>query len=717
MNVIPTIQKLPDIKFNQRKVSLLDNLTDIVKKLKLNPPRHVNGFKIANSYKNWLKNISRNPSISNNQNCRNNYSSIQNMKSKDKISYNATLYSYRINNSLKNKDFIDKNIIEKNNSEKKKNCKGTLNVNSFSINNTFNKFYQQKNIINKSLNTKSMSIYKDYSINKDILIYNAYNEDKEKHKEMIIDNYSKKKNNIFVRNLKNEKKFHNFNIKISVPKFINNPSRNIQLDSIKLIETNKETSIPLLKNLQNIENLNNVNNFIIILKQHIAIDKELNLLIDNSYEKTIEKGNMIRYLINQLNIFFELLNYVSFEIIIFIFKNYNSLLQKILKLLIVMNCFLLIYIVLYDINLSINMIKLHFLDIIGDISFCIYKFFEKFIQNELKLNHYNDLSFISVLDKLSSKYKYNIKQFVNNSEILMSIEKCCNMCVGKISKKFKNNSNFNNPIFKELTNLMSTINSKDLLYYINICENVFLYTLLSKNIQKAQINIKNNKNFCSLNRVPYLPPINQAHKYTIVLDMDETLGHFVYNEIDKNDFSKYGYLTFDDENNFDNIKDKNGKIKVGIFLIRPYAKYFLEELKNLSYEIVIFTAGTKDYCDKILSILDINDNLINYRLYRAHMSLKNINNDVKDLSLLGRDLKKVIIVDNLPENYKLQENNGLPINSWIGDIRDTSLKDILTVFQYIVKNNINDVRDVVKNVKNKFSHNSSGNVEYKGLTF
>ena len=717
MNVIPTIQKLPDIKFNQRKVSLLDNLTDIVKKLKLNPPRHVNGFKIANSYKNWLKNISRNPSISNNQNCRNNYSSIQNMKSKDKISYNATLYSYRINNSLKNKDFIDKNIIEKNNSEKKKNCKGTLNVNSFSINNTFNKFYQQKDIINKSLNTKSMSIYKDYSINKDILIYNAYNEDKEKHKEMIIDNYSKKKNNIFVRNLKNEKKFHNFNIKISVPKFINNPSRNIQLDSIKLIETNKETSIPLLKNLQNIENLNNVNNFIIILKQHIAIDKELNLLIDNSYEKTIEKGNMIRYLINQLNIFFELLNYVSFEIIIFIFKNYNSLLQKILKLLIVMNCFLLVYIVLYDINLSINMIKLHFLDIIGDISFCIYKFFEKFIQNELKLNHYNDLSFISVLDKLSSKYKYNIKQFVNNSEILMSIEKCCNMCVGKISKKFKNNSNFNNPIFKELTNLMSTINSKDLLYYINICENVFLYTLLSKNIQKAQINIKNNKNFCSLNRVPYLPPINQAHKYTIVLDMDETLGHFVYNEIDKNDFSKYGYLTFDDENNFDNIKDKNGKIKVGIFLIRPYAKYFLEELKNLSYEIVIFTAGTKDYCDKILSILDINDNLINYRLYRAHMSLKNINNDVKDLSLLGRDLKKVIIVDNLPENYKLQENNGLPINSWIGDIRDTSLKDILTVFQYIVKNNINDVRDVVKNVKNKFSHNSSGNVEYKGLTF
>ena len=50
--------------------------------------------------------------------------------------------------------------------------------------------------------------------------------------------------------------------------------------------------------------------------------------------------------------------------------------------------------------------------------------------------------------------------------------------------------------------------------------------------------------------------------------------------------------------------------------------------------------------DKVLDILDINNNLIKYRLYRTHLSLRNINNDVKDLSLLGRDLSKVIMVDN-----------------------------------------------------------------------
>ena len=37
---------------------------------------------------------------------------------------------------------------------------------------------------------------------------------------------------------------------------------------------------------------------------------------------------------------------------------------------------------------------------------------------------------------------------------------------------------------------------------------------------------------------------------------------------------------------------------------------------------------------------------------------------VKDLSKLGRDLSKIIIVDNLPENYALQLNNGICIREY-----------------------------------------------------
>lgn len=46
----------------------------------------------------------------------------------------------------------------------------------------------------------------------------------------------------------------------------------------------------------------------------------------------------------------------------------------------------------------------------------------------------------------------------------------------------------------------------------------------------------------------------------------------------------------------------------------------------------------------------------------------------KDLSKLGRDLKKTIIVDNIPENFSLQPANGIQIKEWKGnDSEDKAL--------------------------------------------
>ena len=41
---------------------------------------------------------------------------------------------------------------------------------------------------------------------------------------------------------------------------------------------------------------------------------------------------------------------------------------------------------------------------------------------------------------------------------------------------------------------------------------------------------------------------------------------------------------------------------------------------------------------------------------------------IKDLSLLGRDLKNIIIVDDIPQVFKLQERNGICIKAFYGDI-------------------------------------------------
>jgi RNA polymerase II subunit A small phosphatase-like protein len=49
---------------------------------------------------------------------------------------------------------------------------------------------------------------------------------------------------------------------------------------------------------------------------------------------------------------------------------------------------------------------------------------------------------------------------------------------------------------------------------------------------------------------------------------------------------------------------------------------------------------------------------------------------VKDLSRLGRDLNKIIILDDLSSNFKWQKDNGIKIKSWMGDMNDNELNSI-----------------------------------------
>lgn len=59
-----------------------------------------------------------------------------------------------------------------------------------------------------------------------------------------------------------------------------------------------------------------------------------------------------------------------------------------------------------------------------------------------------------------------------------------------------------------------------------------------------------------------------------------------------------------------------------------------------------------------------NSNFISHRLYRQH-ALPFNGYYVKDLSRIGRDLSKTLIVDNIAENYQIQPNNGIFIKTWL----------------------------------------------------
>ena len=54
---------------------------------------------------------------------------------------------------------------------------------------------------------------------------------------------------------------------------------------------------------------------------------------------------------------------------------------------------------------------------------------------------------------------------------------------------------------------------------------------------------------------------------------------------------------------------------------------------------------------------------------------------LKDLSLLGRDIKKCIIVDNSAENFQMHPENGIFIKSWYGDLQDQALVKLAPILR------------------------------------
>ena len=352
------------------------------------------------------------------------------------------------------------------------------------------------------------------------------------------------------------------------------------------------------------------------------------------------------------------------------------------------------------------------IDLLGQVSLSFYKKCMIMVnENKTWLNDNNFMKCLKINNKLSKQVIKNLFEQLrihfnnnnyrsNNNSIKRDKNKIYKN--NKSKSPLKNKNNINNTLFIQKDYIESVINL--LLEYIksyknvkftNIIKDLKLFPPINYLLEKANIKLekktninnlivstikkKNNKDIINKERnilteinkekeinPPFLPKKEPKYKYSLILDLDETIVHYI----------KY--------NNSEYVQ------------VRPYLDDFIKELSDY-YEIIIFTASYQNYADLAINGIDI-DKRIKYRLYRQH-TMKIGNTIIKDLSKLGRDLKKIIIIDNCSENYSLQPKNGINLIDFTGNNNDDILlylkKDLIDLY----KKNPDDVRPYLKQIQ------------------
>ena len=617
--------------------------------------------------------------------------------------------------SIKSKKIIMTPKVESNYS----NCSSSLTspsviIKNFNYNNVYNinidkekdkktpmKIYKNYTY-NKPKTTSNINLKNDMTFNNSIISDNKFNKDKEKKEYYSRINSEK---NI----LKSRKNLVNNNI-------INN-------NEIKFIDFSKKNQIKTL--YYNIKD-NNKNIY------NRDIKRTLSNMTIKSAEIKLDNNYYLPFNPNDLYLLFEKINFIIISLSknkgkdiyincqdFFIFYNKSSLkrvfpsfFNENYKLILdsSINLCLFSLIIIYNLS-SENLMTYNIINIIERILlYCKINFALFIIQIQIKykinlgnifqkyLISKNITNITKEKDLINIIYQ-NSKTMTNDIKLIMNYYKTVNaMLYNNMVEKFNNIS-----IQKEddyINYFFDSISKQDIQTINKICEtsrnnniksdnlnnnsyiNVNVFSPKRKNafenlsIKKDDINnykiitkklVKRQKKEILKNRIeiPYIktPPMK---KYTLILDLDKTISY---------------------------INNITGEIKLrnGLFS-------FLSGIKPF-YEIITFSLEPKNTCDSVINMIEQDKKYFDFKFYKEHSVLYE-NNLVKDLSLIGRDISKTIIVDDEEVCFKLNKENGIKIAPFNGENNnDNKLFELKKLLKEIYVANYDDLRIALKNYK------------------
>lgn len=135
-------------------------------------------------------------------------------------------------------------------------------------------------------------------------------------------------------------------------------------------------------------------------------------------------------------------------------------------------------------------------------------------------------------------------------------------------------------------------------------------------------------------------------------------------------------------NNYDFVIKSNEQFIVG--WIRPGAKELLLFCKEINLNLCIFSSADKEYIESILDYVNFSV-YFDYVLCREYCIKINHNLYIKDLSIFNTSSDNVMIIENSLISFSPFLQNGILVNSFIGDKKDYELFEIvehLKIIQY-----------------------------------